>query len=448
VSQPEESFWKAVEGSYGSPLAEPARCLLRQQPFVSQPYLDGWLAPSGVLATMPLEAARRAVIEGATRLLRNLDQAGYAAPSDDRAITPRTSSGKRDARWRLWGDLRDRRAEIVGLHYDEPPWTPLHVAFDRERGAVVFSFDNRLSRPVVMGEIKRLWPQLIEWGWLRETHPPSERAMALVRYVCLESRLGADWRERMEGWNASRSVEEHPEWRYATGSGLEKAFHRAERSLAGPQLEITAYDLKAGKVLTQKTARPLSVFYDPYSQEAARAISRINTQAPAALAGNEEAQREEIAAWQQADPEVAEALLASFQFDAETEELLARAQAGDATADEEAYNRVYMQRGYRPAEALRKRLSQTHHDPETGTFSERGGRQARRQAMAEQPRAFQAAVTDALHARGANDRNDDPVSPAKIRCTGCGTWVTLTDSVLGLCLDCARAVTGEKEMGS
>ena len=159
------------------------------------------------------------------------------------------------------------------------------------------------------------------------------------------------------------TVEEHPEWRYDTGSGLEKAFHRAERSLAGPQIEITAYDLKAGKVLTQKTARPLSVFYDPYSQEAARAISRMNTQASAALAGNEEAQREEIAAWQQTDPELAEALLASFQFDAETEELLARAQAGDAAAGEEAYNRVYMQRGYWPAEELRKRLPQTHHDP-------------------------------------------------------------------------------------
>lgn len=446
MSQNEEAFWQAVEVGYGTPLAEPARRLLRCQPFVSKPYLGEWLAPSGALGKLPTESARQLVVQGATRLLRNLDEAGYAAPSAERAITPRTSSGKRDERWRLWADLRDRRAEILGLRHDEPPWTPVHVAFDRDRGAVVFSFDNRLSRPVVMGKVKRLWPQLIEWGWLRETRPPSERAMTLVRYVCLESRLGADWRERMEDWNSSRYVEEHPEWRYDTGSGLEKAFHRAERSLAGPQIEITAYDLKAGKVLTQKTARPLSVFYDPYSQEAARAISRMNTQASAALAGNAEAQREEIAAWQQTDPELAEALLASFQFDAETEELLTGDQAGDAAAGEEAYNRVYMQRGYWPAEELRKRLPQALHDPGTGVHSKRNDPQVQRQPTGEQARAFQGAVTDALLARGSNDRNDEPVSPAKVRCTRCSAWVPLADSVLGLCLDCARAVSGEREM--
>jgi hypothetical protein len=436
VSQNEEAFWQAVEASYGAPLAEPARRLLRQQRFIRKPYVEEWLAPS--VSDMPPGA----IASEATKLLRNVDEAGYIAPSDDRALTPRTSSGKHDERWRLWGDLRNRRAELVGLHYDEPPWTPLHVAFDRERGAVVFSFDNRLSRPVVMGEVKRLWPKLIAWGLLRETHPPSERGMALVRYVCLESRLGAEWRERMAGWNSSRYVEEHPEWRYESASGLEKAFHRYEASLAGPQVELTI----AGE--RHKTQRSLALFYDPQVRQNVQELREMNDQAQRALAGDRVAQEAEVELLRRAlGDDQAAALRASFQFNAEIEELVARAQAGDPAAGEEAYNRVYTQRGYWPAQELRKRLPQSRDDQGTSTH-QRNDPEEQQQSVAQHARAFKEAVADVLRARVASDCDADPESPARLRCPGCGTWVALSDSVLGLCLSCASAVAGESQAGS
>ena len=414
TSRDEEAFWQAVEASYGTPLAESARRLLRLQRFFSRPYLDQWLAPS--VANLPPEM----VVQEAAEMLRNLDTAGYIAPSDDRALTPRTSSGKHDERWRLWSDLRDRRAEIVGLHYDEPPWTPLHVALDRERGAVVLSFDNRLSRPVVMGEIKRLWPNLIGWGWLRETHPPSERGMALVRYVCLESRLGAEWRERMEGWNSSRYVEEHPEWRYDSASGLEKAFHRYEASLAGPQVEL----IIAGE--RHKTQRSLALFYDPQVRQNMLELREMNDQAQRASTGDRVAREAEVELLRRAlGDDQAAALRLSFQFNAEIDALVARAQAGDAAAGEEAYNRVYTQRGFWPAQELRERLPQSRDDQGTSTH-QRNDPEEQQQSVAQHARAFKEAVADALRARVASDRDADPESPARLRCTACGTWVALS----------------------
>jgi hypothetical protein len=351
------------------------------------------------------------------------------------------TGGKTDARWPLWRDLRDRLAEVRGVPYDEPTWTPFRFALDRERGYVVFSFDHRLSERAVKGALKRELPRMRERGWLRETYysvGKHDRALSLVRYVCLESPASATWRDRVTGWLASSYVKEHPEWGKPyhgnqAAHRFERDFHQAEAALAGPQVELTAGPK------SQKGEHALAIFYDRRTQQTELAFRGIAERAERALAGDPAARDAEIELLRRSvGDDEAETLRHVFQVDDEIEALVSEAVRGHAAAGEEAQSRVRMEPSHWREEDLRELLPQGHdRDPDTRTA------EARQQFIAEKERATKKEVADALRAREFDNRKDDSVSPARLRCTRCGSWVALRESVLGLCLSCARILAGQ-----
>jgi hypothetical protein len=352
------------------------------------------------------------------------------------------TGGKADARWPLWRDLRDRLAEVRGVPYDEPPWTPFRFALDRERGYVVFSFDHRLSERAVKGALKRELPRMRERGWLRETYysvGKHDRALTLVRYVCLESPASATWRDRVTGWLASSYVKEHPEWGKPyhgdqASRRFERDFHQAEAALAGPQVELTA------GTESHKGEHALAIFYDRRTQEAELVIRGMAERAERAVAGDPAAREAEVELLRRSvGDDEAEALRHVFQVDDEIEALVSEAVGGHAAAEEEAHRRVGMEPSHWREEDLRKRLAKVRadRDPDTRTA------EAREQFIAGKKQETKKALADALRAHDFNDRKDDSVSPVRLRCTRCGRCVALRESVLGLCLTCARIAAGE-----
>jgi len=71
-------------------------------------------------------------------------------------------------------------------------------------------------------------------GWVHITRPLGERAIGLVRFVCLESGKGATWRERLAAWN-----ERFPAWQFKDVRAFQAAFRRAETQLTGRRGGLT-----------------------------------------------------------------------------------------------------------------------------------------------------------------------------------------------------------------
>jgi hypothetical protein len=229
---------------------------------------------------------------------------------------------RRDGRWPLWRELRERRAELLGEHHDEPPWAPLRFGRHRAASTLVYTFDQRLPGKTVVAALQRELPRLHRRGWTHTTHRLSALELALVRYVCLESDFEASWRERARDWRHSHFCKTHPKWSkpYRGKSGarrFKKDFKKAEAGLAGSE-------------------GALGVHYDPEVREGHLTLRQTPADAGLALPEGAGAPLREITTWRRVDPAKGEALRARFAAGAEIEALVARAQAGDAAAADEA----------------------------------------------------------------------------------------------------------------
>jgi hypothetical protein len=90
-------------------------------------------------------------------------------------------------------------------------------------------FDSGMNLATVFALLKREFQLTYRpKGWVRTTRPLGKRAIALVRFVCLESAEGLTWRERLALWN-----ERYPDWAFPDARRLQAAFRRAELQLTG-----------------------------------------------------------------------------------------------------------------------------------------------------------------------------------------------------------------------
>lgn len=144
---------------------------------------------------------------------------------------PRSASIRRDRRWTL--------LEALHAHIDPEAgrWTPVSVlgttrwhdvAYESDETRITIEFDSRLSLAALTSELTAIWPQLSRAKIVRRTRPLGDRAIALIRLVCLETPRGTSWADRLVRWN-----EKFPGWRYPNVSRFNSAFRRAERQLTG-----------------------------------------------------------------------------------------------------------------------------------------------------------------------------------------------------------------------
>lgn len=142
-----------------------------------------------------------------------------------------------DARWRLLDDIGRRFDEKYRADYpfyQTRGFAPLRTSRRHESSyppsdRVTVDFDARMSRTALFAEIDALWETFRSEGWVRPTRRLGDRAIALLRFVALESPEGAQWRTRLELWN-----ERYRErWPYKDVRAFHAAFRRAERQLIG-----------------------------------------------------------------------------------------------------------------------------------------------------------------------------------------------------------------------
>ena len=298
----QDRLWRELRHAHGGPMPQAARAFLAAQ------------HARALAEQSPLER----VVQDMLDTIANL-QANNLWPPDAERPLKLTPATRRDRRWALWRELDSRRAKLLGLGHDEPPWTPLRVARLREAGTITLTFDRRLPNAAVRDALRRELPRLRARGWTHATRPLSALELALVRYVCLESSLTTSWRKRTNGWRHSRFCEAHPKWGKPyrgkrAARRFKKDFHRAEATLAGSE-------------------GALALYCDPQVRERLRLRHTI-AEAESALRADAATLQQEITA--RVDPAKAEALRARFAAGAEIEALVARAQAGDAAAPDEA----------------------------------------------------------------------------------------------------------------
>ena len=178
-------------------------------------------------ASAPDGETRDSAVERAVELVGDLRSSGLV--SDDEAIP----IGSDDLRWTLIAELQEAIARQRGRPVGR--WEPITID-DRKRAMpnplhlsrVRFSVDSGMSRQGLLKAIGDIYPVLRESGRVRRTRPPGERAIAVVRFVCLERERDETWRERFDAWNAA-----HPEWSFASARAFHGAFRRAEMQLTG-----------------------------------------------------------------------------------------------------------------------------------------------------------------------------------------------------------------------
>lgn len=143
-----------------------------------------------------------------------------------------------DQRWQLLADLGQAfNAKFHGMPVADEfhGFEPMTVRRYEDDSSyppsqrVQIDFDARMSLTTVLTIIRREWTNRFRpQGWVRPTRRQGDRALALVRYVCLESPDTATWRERMEEWNRS-----FPAWTFKDVRAFQAAFRRAEEQLTG-----------------------------------------------------------------------------------------------------------------------------------------------------------------------------------------------------------------------
>lgn len=217
-------FWDVLEAELGEPLTPELRRFCE---------LEG--RPEQYESAGSSEARCRVVTDTAS-MVRNLFRARLAAPKvSTKDLGGYTMSG--DERWRLWREL------LVKAREGQPtPWRPFMVGIrfiDTLPGLVselVFvEFDNRLPFATVMRAFRKAWKELELQGDVRSTRPLGGKAIALLRFVCLDSEADLTWERRVEAWNEAQR-ETHPEWVYEGDQKARKMhsdFRGAEERLSG-----------------------------------------------------------------------------------------------------------------------------------------------------------------------------------------------------------------------
>jgi hypothetical protein len=217
-------FWDLLEGELSEPLTPEVRRFCE---------LEG--RPDQYESAGSSEARRRVVIDAASTV-RHLYRARLAAPK-----VPTKELGGHvimdDERWLLWREL------LVKANEGElTTWRPFHVGMrftDVLPGLlselVFVEFDNRLPLATVMRAVREAWKELESHGDVRSTRPLRGKAIALLRFVCLDSEADLTWERRVEAWNEAQR-ETHPEWVYEGDQKARKMhsdFRGAEERLSG-----------------------------------------------------------------------------------------------------------------------------------------------------------------------------------------------------------------------
>lgn len=136
---------------------------------------------------------------------------------DDRWDLLRDLRGAIDPEIRRWDRLEIKRTANWG-----------NVVYDLGDQRVTVEFDSRLALESVCRALANEWPMLSALGVVRRTRPLGSRSIALLRHVCLGTRVGDRWRYRLVSWN-----KRYPKWEYKNASRFNTAFHRAEEQLTG-----------------------------------------------------------------------------------------------------------------------------------------------------------------------------------------------------------------------
>lgn len=217
----EPGLWRSVEAELGFVVPEPWRELCRQQ---------GWLSE----ALGDEEDDRHAARHYVAAFCRTAQETQALMPPPKTVPVDMPP----DARWPLLAELSavyvSAQAEEVGLRRRQ--WQPLRI---RERlfditvwptsEYVVVEVDSRVSLRALIAALRQAWPDLRRRGWVRRTRSMGDRAIELVRFVCLQTDLDTTWRDRLTRWN-----ERYPGWAYKGPRAFMGALRRAERQLTEP----------------------------------------------------------------------------------------------------------------------------------------------------------------------------------------------------------------------
>jgi hypothetical protein len=149
-------------------------------------------------------------------------------------MDPGSEGASDDGRWELWRDLIAARQSgfAAGVASDWAPFVVTRV-FDISRRPlyserIELSVDSRVPLRRVKKELDRFWARMTAEGWVKRSRPLGDRALALVRFVCLDADRDAKWRARLKAWNST-----HPKETFDSVQPFQSAFRRAEKQLTG-----------------------------------------------------------------------------------------------------------------------------------------------------------------------------------------------------------------------
>jgi hypothetical protein len=215
----EATLWKAVEARLRTPVPPEVQRFCRAR---------GWV---GDYLQEEEPEDRASAVRAVADTVQDLWDSGVV-PRESDSLAASISS---DGRWRV---LRKLNAAYHEAEPDAPgssEWSPVRVSrvalnldMHPTTSEVVVRFDSRLSLRTLNNALRGVWPQLHRRGWLRRSRPLGERALALLRFVCLETPPESTWRRRLDAWNAS-----HPNWTYSGVRAFERDLRRAEEELTG-----------------------------------------------------------------------------------------------------------------------------------------------------------------------------------------------------------------------
>ena len=265
-----ERVWEEIEALLGSGL-DP-----REQSFLRLEGLDDqW---SAAIAG----AERDGVAAQAARMVRSLRSAGLQTQRSDEAsdyLGGVDDGLMADGRWQLWRDL-SRERNKANDSPSQTAWVPLRLTrvLDlRSRPLacerIEVSVDSRIALSQLHKELDRVWKLLREDGWAKRTRPLGERALSLLRFVCLDSHLDASWRQRLDAWNNA-----YPDLAFKDVRAFLSAFRRAERDLTGSDYGLAWYydrdvhDLDYRDMTSCEAAEPWAMSASLRNQSATKAI--------------------------------------------------------------------------------------------------------------------------------------------------------------------------------
>jgi len=226
VTTAEQHLWVTVERSLGFEVPEQARqfCGLRG-------LVGDYFAAGEATDSESEEEWRSEALETIRLTILALKDAGYLPLA---TLVPTVPD---DARWPLLCDLSAASERLSGWRAASgQPYRPFRVGRMLDftvyppASFVSIQVDNRMSMRTVVCILREMWPRLVEDGWVRRTRPLGDRAIALLRFVSLQTPKDAAWRDRQSAWNEAFADRG---WAFADVRAFERAFRRAEVQLTG-----------------------------------------------------------------------------------------------------------------------------------------------------------------------------------------------------------------------